>query len=134
MVIDETEDLKKKILEYIECAVILHNLFIEISDGKDEDDDYWQAWADESDELSRADDPGREDPDMASPYEDVYVSPEEALLNSPLPISYQKDLRRRQLCNYINEHYVKDKDVNSSGSIDDSDDMSEVSCLTCCDE
>jgi len=57
LIITEEKESLLKILEYIDCAIILYNLLLSIGDGKEDEDD----WG--SEELSRMDDPHRGDPD-----------------------------------------------------------------------
>ena len=91
----------KDILHLIDCAVILHNMLIEFGDGQDDEglEDEWLTQFFQTEVLSDIDDPNRGDPDV-----ERVVSPEEATMNSQLPIESEKDARRTQLKNYIREH------------------------------
>lgn len=111
-VIKDKESLRE-ILELIDCAMILHNILLKLKDG---DNDDWREWHDSDDDLSDMDDPGRGDPD-----EDV--SPEEHVMNCPIPFGSEKDCRRIQLADYLWEHAVE----NSGDYTDDNMSVSSLS-------
>jgi hypothetical protein len=78
----------KQILRLIDSCVILHNLLL--AQG---DDDIPDNWHNDEDDASDIDSPNNRLPD-----DDV--------LNLPIPNWADNDLRRSQLCEYINETYV----------------------------
>jgi DDE superfamily endonuclease len=85
--IDENVESIKKVLEYIDCAIILHNLLIE---RKDEIPDEWMDLDDFSDidEMGAA--PGGDD----------------EVLNQAVPDNAPSDQRRSDLMLYHNERHV----------------------------
>lgn len=85
--IDENAESIKKVLEYIDCAIILHNLLIE---RKDEIPDKWMDLDDFSDidEMGAA--PGGDD----------------EVLNQAVPDNAPSDQRRSDLMLYHNEMHV----------------------------
>ena len=117
-VITEDANSLKEILEYMDCAIILHNILVSL---KDTDNDDYKEWHKDEDELTRIDDPNRGDPDEE-------ISPEEEALNTPLAEDSPKDLRRSQLADYLWEHYppeiVRER---SDGIFFDEENISDVS-------
>jgi len=109
-----TEDVEslKEILEYMDCAFILHNILVSRKDCDIFDNDDWDEWHDECDDLTDVDDPSRVDPDS--------LTPEELAMNSPLPLDAPKDLRRTLLADLIWEKAVDDNDSETSDSESDS--------------
>ena len=78
----------KRILKYIDCCIVLHNLLIEL-----DEDDVPEEWID-TDDFSDLDDLDR----MPSDSEDE--------LNKAVPDGAPDDSRRTQLNLFINETFV----------------------------
>lgn len=108
-IITEDEETLREILEYIDCAMILHNILHGLKDG---DNDDWAEWHDSDDDLSDLDDPDRGDPDE--------VSPAEQAMHSTIPFGAPNDCRRDRLVNYLWELNKDDDDSMSSSDLDNS--------------
>ena len=102
MLLNEDPKSMREIIEYIECAVILHNILIHCRDINKEDFDEWH---DPRDDLTAMNDPTRGDLD-----EPLVLSREEMHLNNPLPFGAPTDQRRTQLSNYLWELKTKPRD------------------------
>ena len=79
----------RQILKYVEVCIVLHNLLID-----NREDDVPEDWID-YDKFSDLDDDDRR-PELDSDDE----------LNLAVPGDANKDIRREQLCNYMNETFV----------------------------
>ena len=102
-----------RVLQYIHCTVILHNLLIELKD------EHVKSWSREDDLLSDIADPDRAPSDA----EDDMV-PEERMLYQGVPVDAPKDWRRETLKYYLRHTQAKfEKERKSRGHDDDDVDM-----------
>ena len=85
----ENVESLRRILEYIDCCVILHNLLVQRNDHVDAD--FWDPSY--NDEFSDPDAAAREREDLLG-------------LNRPVPAAAGPGARREQLCQYINNTVV----------------------------
>lgn len=113
-IITEDPQSLKEILSYIDCAMILHNMLVDlrVSEAHDELEEEWLRDLDE--DLTDIDDPGRVDPDA-----EYYVSREEEAMKSSLPLGAAKDARRTLLKRYIREHHIIRYESSDDESSDD---------------
>ena len=101
-----------RVLQYIHCTVILHNLLIELKD------EHVESWDRDDDVLSDIADPKRAPLDAA-----VDMLPEERMLYQGVPEDAPKDWRRETVKNWLRETQALFERRQKSHGHDDDDDV-----------